>query len=283
MYPLINARSFKILASAFAATLASSAVAQMAILPQASPAASITQTVGITEISVSYSRPSVNGRQIWGDLVPFGLTNLGWTGEDEAAPWRAGANENTVVTFEHDVNVEGQPIAAGSYGLHLIIEKSGETTVIFSNDFQAWGSYFYDPTKDALRVNVTSHERDHLEQLTYNFVDVKKSSAVLTLDWEKKSIPIHIGVETDAIVLASLKQQMRNAHGFRYQNIMDAANYLLANDLELELALEWSEIAISRPWVGRKLPETLELKAKILDKLDRAGEAAAVRAEISSL
>ncbi len=275
--------SLKFLALTSAVCLNSSAFSQMAILPQASPAASVTQTVGITEISVSYSRPSVNGRVIWGELVPYGLTNLGWTGEDEAAPWRAGANENTVVTFEHDAMVEGKPIAAGKYGFHLIIEESGDVIAIFSNDYEAWGSYFYDPARDALRVKVKSAEREHLEQLTYSFSQVSKSSAVLSLDWEKKSIPIHITVDTDAIVLASLKQQMRNAHGFRYQNIMDAANYLLANDLELELALEWSEIAISRPWVGRKLPETLELKAKILDKLGRSEEAAAVRQEIESL
>ncbi|MDQ8179224.1 DUF2911 domain-containing protein [Pelagicoccus sp. SDUM812005] len=272
-----------LLLSCLAALSASTAFAQMAILPQASPAASVTQTVGITEISVSYSRPSVNGRPIWGELVPYGLTNLGWTGEDEAAPWRAGANENTVVTFEHDAKVEGKAIPAGSYGLHLIVEASGDVTVIFSKDYQSWGSYFYDPAKDALRVKVKSQPRPHQEQLSYSFSDITKSSAVLSLDWEKKSIPIKISVDTDAIVLASLKQQMRNAHGFRYQNIMDAANYLLANDLELELALEWSEIAISRPWVGRKLPETYELKAKILDKLGRASEAAAVRAEIASL
>ncbi|MBD5780560.1 DUF2911 domain-containing protein [Pelagicoccus sp. NFK12] len=283
MNRFLNLLPQKAFAIAAATTLAFQAFSQMAILPQASPAASVTQTVGITEISVDYSRPSVNGRAIWGELVPYGLTNLGWTGEDQAAPWRAGANENTVVTFEHDAMVEGKAIPAGSYGLHLIIEKSGDVTAIFSKDYEAWGSYFYDPARDALRVNVKSQEREHLEQLTYSFSDVTKTGAVLSLDWEKKSIPIRIKVDTDAIVLASLKQQMRNAHGFRYQNIMDAANYLLANDLELELALEWSEIAISRPWVGRKLPETYELKAKILDKLGRTSEAAAVRAQISSL
>ncbi len=265
-----------------AALVASNAYSQMATLPQASPAATVSQIVGITKLSVDYSRPSVNGREIWGKLVPYGLANLGWAGAD-SAPWRAGANENTVITFEHDAKIEGQPIAAGSYGLHLILEESGETTVILSNDYEAWGSYFYDSSKDALRVKVTAAESEHVEQLTYSFSEVAKTSALLSLEWEKLSIPIRISVDTDAIVLASLKQQMRNAHGFRYQNIMDAANYLLANDLELELALEWADIAISRPWVGRKLPETLELKAKILDKLGREDEAATVREEISTL
>lgn len=272
----------RFLTLAFATLLSGTAFSQMATLPQASPAAKVSQTIGITEVSVAYSRPSVNGREIWGKLVPYGLTNLGWVGAD-AAPWRAGANENTVITLQHDAKIEGKAIPAGSYGLHLILDKSGETTVIFSKDSESWGSYFYDPANDALRVKVTSTKSEHVEQLTYSFSEVKKGSALLSLRWEKKTIPIKLTIDTDAIVLASLKQQMRNAHGFRYQNIMDAANYLLANDLELELALQWSDIAINRPWVGRKLPETLELKAKILDKLDRQGDAAAVRAEIAEL
>ncbi|EDY84785.1 hypothetical protein VDG1235_4418 [Verrucomicrobiia bacterium DG1235] len=255
---------------------------QLTTLPQASPAASVSQIVGISEISISYSRPSVNGREIWGKLVPYGLSDLGWAGATEA-PWRAGANENTVISFQHDVLVEGQTLPAGDYGLHLVIEESDDVTVILSNDSESWGSYFYNPEADALRAKVKATQAPHEEQLSYRFTEVSKNAAVLSLNWEKKSIPIRITVDTDAIVLESLKTEMRNAHGFRYQNHMDAANYLLANELELELALEWAEIAISRPWVGRKLPETLELKAKILDKLGRADEASAVRKEIETL
>lgn len=254
--------------------------AQLTTVPQVSPAASVTQIVGITEISVSYSRPSVNGREIWGKLVPFGLANLGWAGAD-AAPWRAGANENTVVTFEDDVSIEGKPIEAGSYGLHLIVEENDDTTVILSYDSESWGSYFYNPDHDALRVKIKAKAAPHQEQLKYEFSKVTKNSAVLSLLWEKKEFPIRITVDTDAIVVANLKKQMNSAYGFRYQNLMDAANYLLSNEIELEQALEWAEIAIERPWVGRKLPETLELKAKILDKLGRNKEASAVRAEIA--
>lgn len=181
-----------------ATIVASNAYSQMATLPQASPASTVTQTVGITELSVAYSRPSVNGREIWGKLVPYGLTNLGWAGAD-SAPWRAGANENTVITFEHDAKIEGQPIAAGSYGLHLILEESGDTTVILSNDYESWGSYFYDASKDALRVKVKASESEHVEQLTYSFSEVAKTSALLSLEWEKLSIPIRISVDTDAI------------------------------------------------------------------------------------
>lgn len=263
-------------------SLAPISQAQLTTLPQVSPAASVSQTVGITEISVSYSRPSVNGREIWGDLVPYGLANLGWAGAD-AAPWRAGANENTVVTFENDASVEGKSIEAGSYGLHLIVEEDDSITVIFSHDYESWGSYFYDPSRDALRVVVKAKDASHVEQLKYEFSEIKKDSAILSLRWGEKEIPIQISVDTDEITVAHLKKEMNSAYGFRYQNLMDAANYLLSNEIELEQALEWAEIAIERPWVGRKLPETLELKAKILDKLGRSDEAAAVRAEIDEL
>lgn len=258
------------------------ASAQLTTVPQVSPAASVSQTIGITKVTVDYSRPSVNGRGIWGELVPYGLSDLGWAGAT-AAPWRAGANENTVLSLEHPAEIEGEAIPAGKYGLHLIIEKNDEVTVILSRDYQSWGSYFYDPANDALRVRVEATESEHVEQLSYRFSDVGKNSAILSLNWEKKEIPINISVDTDAIVLASLKAEMNSATGFRYQNLMDAANYLLANDMELELALEWAEAAISRPWVGRKLPETYELKARILDRLGRKSEAAEVRAQVEQL
>lgn len=285
----MNSNRSKITSLRFAAAIvaalllfSTSAQAQLTTLPQASPAASVSQTIGITNVTVSYSRPNVAGREIWGKLVPYGLTDLGWAGAT-AAPWRAGANENTVISFEHDATVEGQPIAAGDYGLHLIVEESGEVTVILSHDSQSWGSYFYNPDADALRVKVMSEEAPFEEQLCYRFSKVSKNAALLSLNWEKKTIPIQLAVDTDSIVLASLKTEMSNAHSFRYQNLMDAANYLLVHDMELELALEWSDIAINRPFVGRKVPETLELKAKILDKLGRANEAAKVRAEIETL
>lgn len=255
---------------------------QMVSLPQASPAASASQIVGITEISVAYSRPSANGREIWGGLVPYGLSALDWSGAKQA-PWRAGANENTVLSFQHDAQVEGSPIAAGSYGLHLIVERSGEVTVILSHNHTSWGSYFYDPAEDALRVTVRSEEAAYEEQLAYSFSEVTQNGAVLELRWADKRIPIRLQVDTESIVVESLKREMRGAHGFRYQNLVEAANYLLAHDLELELALEWAETAISRPWVGKRLPETLDLKARVLEKLGRRAEANAVRRSIADL
>ena len=178
--------------------------AQSITLPQESPAASVSQTIGITEVRVSYHRPSVNQREVWGKLVPYGLNNLGF-GPSTQAPWRAGANENTLFSCSHDVRVGGKPLAAGTYGLHMIVTESGSITVIFSRQTTAWGSFFYEPAQDALRVEVAWEDAPHQEQLVYRFDAVTRSSAVLALAWEKKRIPIPITVETDSIVVANSK------------------------------------------------------------------------------
>src|SRR5687767_4885014 len=116
-----------------------------------SPAASIKQTIGISTVTVDYSRPKVNGRQIWGTLVPYGWNVQGF-GTGNSAPWRAGANENTVIKFSHPVKVEGQDVPAGSYGLFFVINQDNSGEVILSKDYRSWGSFFYDQKQDQLRA-----------------------------------------------------------------------------------------------------------------------------------
>ena len=152
--------------------------------PRGSQMASVMQRVGITDITITYSRPSVNGREIWGKLVPFGMNNLGF-GTSKAAPWRAGANENTTISFTHDVIIGGQPLKAGTYGLHINVKDLDNATVILSKDIDAWGSYFYDPNEDALRVDVKMNNIAHTELLTFSFDEIDKNSAVASLKWEK--------------------------------------------------------------------------------------------------
>jgi tetratricopeptide (TPR) repeat protein len=241
-------------------------------LPAASPRASVSQTVGITAITIHYGRPAVNKREIWGQLVPYGLNDLGF-GTAKAAPWRAGADENTVITFAHDVRVAGQPLTAGSYGLFMALSASGEVTVIFSRESGAWGSFFYDEAQDALRVKTQWEDAPHQEQLTYEFTDVSRSSAILALRWEKKRIPLRFEVATDALVVANLKRELTSAKGFQYQAFVNASTYLLQNNLDLELALQWAEAAVSRPFIGRRNFLTLSNQAAVLDKLGRAAEA----------
>jgi hypothetical protein len=127
--------------------------AQPLTLPEVSPGATVSQTIGITEVKVVYHRPSVLKREVWGSLVPYGFNDLGF-GTSKAAPWRAGANETTLVSFQHDVMVAGSPLPAGTYGLFMAPAADGTVTVIFSHDTGSWGSFFYDEGHDALRVPV---------------------------------------------------------------------------------------------------------------------------------
>jgi tetratricopeptide (TPR) repeat protein len=251
---------------------------QSVTLPEPSPLASVSQTIGITDVTVVYHRPSVAKREIWGKLVPYGFNDLGF-GTSKAAPWRAGANENTTVAFQHDVAVAGSPLKAGTYGLSMALAADGTVTVIFSHDAGAWGSFFYDPAHDALRVTVKWEDSPYREQLAYDFSDVTKDSAVLALSWENKRIPIPIRVDTNAIVVASLKEELHSSKGFHYQAWVDASNYLMENSIELPLALEWADFAIGDKYTGERTFSTLSNKADILDKMGRAAEASAVMDE----
>lgn len=252
-----------------------SAVAQNLTLPAASPRGGVSQVIGITKISVDYGRPAVNKREIWGKLIPYGLADLGY-GTTREAPWRAGADMNTTISFQHDVRVAGQALAAGTYGLHMILAEDGGATVIFSRDHDAWGSFFYDPAHDALRIPSKLEPSDaHHELLTYEFSEISKTGAVLSLFWEKKRIPISIAVDTDAIVVASLKRELTGANGFDDRAWSVASNYLVQNNLDLNLALAWAERAVD-PRTGQISFAGLSQKAVVLEKLGRSAEAAAV-------
>lgn len=259
---------------AFAAMTAASILSAQDLLnrPDPSPRAGVSQTIGITKVSVDYGRPSVNKREVWGRLVPYGLNDLGF-GTTTAAPWRAGANENTVVSFSTDVKVGGQPLPAGDYGLHMILAESGDVTVIFSKNAQAWGSFFYDPADDAARVQTKWEDAPHHELLTYEFGDVSKNGATLSLLWEAKRIPIPIAVDTDALVVASMKRELGGDRGFDNRAWIAGSQYLVENNLDLNLALEWAERAIDVRTNGRADFEGLSNKALILERLGRVAEA----------
>src|SRR6266480_704208 len=141
-------------------------------LPRPSQHAVVTQRIGITDITLNYHRPLVNGRKIWGGLVPYGEV------------WRAGANENTTIEFSDPVSVEDKPLAKGIYGLHMI-PTADSWTVIFSKMSSAWGSYTYKQEEDALRVNVKPRPNELKEALEYEFEELKPDSATVTLKWEK--------------------------------------------------------------------------------------------------
>ena len=241
--------------------------------------ASVTQYMGLARITVVYNSPDVTGSDgksregnIWGQLVPYGMNNLGF-GTAEESPWRVGANENTTIELSHDVMIEGQSLAAGEYGLHMIAEPE-EWTIIFSNNSTAWGSFFYDPAEDALRVKVKSVDSEFTEWLTYNFEDRRLSGTTLAMKWENLKVPIKISCDTHSIYLTKIRQQLQSSQGFTWQGWQSAANFCLQNDLNLEEGLNWADQSINAPsGIGVENFVTLDTKAQILDKLDRSEEA----------
>ncbi|HVO81267.1 MAG TPA: DUF2911 domain-containing protein [Terriglobales bacterium] len=229
-------------------------------LPRQSQHAVLTQRIGITDITVNYHRPLVNGRKIWGGLVPYGQV------------WRAGANENTTVQFKDAVSVEGQPLPAGTYGLHMIPGEN-EWTVIFSKNCTSWGSFTYKEAEDALRVKVTPQATDMHEALTYDFDDVKPDATVLTLRWEKVAVPVKIGVNTHEIVQASLQKQLRGLAQYTWLGGDEAANYLLAEKYDYDEALKYTAASIQ----NEERFDNLMTKANVLDAMGKKEDATTAR------
>ncbi len=197
-------------------------------IPRDSQRASVTQRVGITDITINYHRPLVKGRTIWGKVVPYGQV------------WRAGANENTTITFTDPVTIEGKTLEKGTYGLHMLPNQN-EWTVIFSRVNTAWGSFTYKEAEDALRVNVKPQSAEMEEALAYEIDQPTENSAVVTMRWEKVAVPFKVGVDVNNIVDASLKAQMRGLAQYTWDGWDDAANYLLAHKVSLDEALEYLE------------------------------------------
>ena len=212
------------------------------------PQASVTQAIGPVRVTVDYSSPRVvrgaNDRRgkIWGELVPYGLSDLGLNG-CASCPWRAGANENTTFTTTHDVKVQGKPLSAGTYGLHMIPGKD-EWTVVFSKDAASWGSYWYDPKNDALRVTTKAAKAPYHEWLTYEFTEREPAKATVALEWEELAVPVTITVDdVNALWVDGMRKDLRQWSGFSWQNWEAAAQFCAQNKVNLPEALGWAERA----------------------------------------
>ncbi len=224
--------------------------------------------------SPDVTAPNGNDRtgQIWGQLVPYGLTDLGF-GLRNPSPWRAGANENTIIKFSHDVLVQGQALAAGTYGLHIVVEEEGPWTIIFSNNSTAWGSFFYEEADDALRVEAEVEDSEFHEWLTYEFTDRQADACTLAMMWENKAVSFQIEVDSpQEVYLANLRNELQSQPGFTWQGWNQAANYCLQNNINLEEGLTWAESAINAPFIGQENFNTLSTKAQLLMALDRGDE-----------
>lgn len=217
---------------AFLAAAAAAAQPAPLTLPQASPKATINQTVGLTDVAITYHRPAVNKRTVWGDLVPWNDV------------WRAGANENTTIAFSSPVTVNGKPLAAGTYGLHMIPTQGADWTIAFSNVSWAWGSFSYDEKEDALRVTAKPQPADFEERLSYSFDDPTDASVEVAMRWEKLRVPFRVEVDTPAVVVASIRRELRDLPRFSWQGWNQAAAYALRSKVNVDEALTWADRSI---------------------------------------
>lgn len=239
--------------------------------------ASVSERIGITDVTIHYDRPGVKGREgkIWGQLIPVGYVDQGF-GSSKASPWRAGANENTTIEFSNDVKIEGQPLPAGKYAFFVAYDPN-ECTLIFSKNSTSWGSFYYNEKEDALRVKVKPVALDKsVEWLKYEFMNQTENAATVGLQWEKLMIPFKI--ETDYIKdqIESFRAELRTSKGFQWQSWNQAASWCLQRNVNLDEALLWADSATTTGFVGGQDFNAYATKAGILSKLGRNDEAAAV-------
>ncbi len=232
---------------------ATSALAQVRT-PRVSQNSTLMQTVGLTDITIKYSRPGVKGRAIWGALVPYDKV------------WRTGANEATTITFSDDVTVEGQKLAKGTYSLHTIPGKD-QWVVIFNSVADQWGSYSYDAAKDVIRVNVKPQTAEHAEWMMFEIPEMTTDTAKIVLRWEKVAVPFTINTDSTARTMASFKSAMSPdwrtsyaAANFAFDNKGVATDQQISDWLDKSLSINEN---IANLW----------LKARYLERLGRKAEA----------
>ncbi len=255
--------------------IASANFAQELTVPRVSPHATVTQTVGISEVKFDYHRPAVKERKIWGGLVPYNEI------------WRAGANENTVFEITNDAKIEGKELKAGKYGFHIIPAET-EWTLIFSKVNSAWGSFFYDESEDALRINVAVEEAPFQEWLVYGFEDLTENSAVAFLHWEKVKVPFKIEFDVNKIVVENFETELVSLPGFSWRAFYQAANFAIQNDVYPDKAEKWLDRSIQI----NENAENLFLKSEFLrkhgnneeaDKIEEKAFSLATEAQINSI
>lgn len=232
---------------------AAPAVSQQLDLPRPSPNATVSQMVGVTNVTIKYSSPGVKGRKVWGELVPYGEV------------WRTGANENTTINFSTPVKIDGHELPAGLYGLQTI-PTAGDWTVIFSKDADEWGAFSYKQEDDALRIQVKPQTvADSLERMAFTFEDTTDTATKVVLRWEKLKVPFTVEVDTPKIVTAKLNQALR------WQTPLQAANYCIQNNTCLDEAGRWIDASIAM----QENFNNLRAKAMLLAKKNDAKGAAA--------
>jgi hypothetical protein len=275
------------LAAAAVALTVIGASAQSTSLPPSggNQRASVTQQIGPVTVSIDYSSPHVHSPQgqdrrgkIWGTLVPWGMANLGF-GTCKECPWRVGANVNTIFTTSADIQVNGSTLPAGSYALFAIPQQD-EWTWIFSKNHTSWGSFFYDPAEDVLRVKAKPEKAEYREVLTFDFTERKDDHATVAMKWEELAVPIDITVPNAAdLYVATIRNELRNSPGFNDTAWQEAARYALDNKHPAE-GLQWAERAVNPAGgIGRKNFTNLMTLADAQEANGKAADAAKSRDE----
>ena len=218
--------------------------------PRPSPDATVSQYVGITEITIDYSSPGVKGITIWGELVPYGKI------------WRTGANEVTSITFSNPVKVNGNELPAGTYGIHTIPGEN-EWEIIFSKDTKVDDPMTYDENKDALHIKVKPEPNPFTERMAFTITDMTDNSANVNLIWEKLKLPFKVEVNTQELTL----QSARNSAD--WGTLMSAANYCLQQNVNLDEGFKWiqaSTLIDENYW-------NLRVLAQYFAKMDKKSDA----------
>lgn len=233
-----------------------------------SPQAKAVQNIGFATIEIDYSRPGANGREIWGKLVPYGLAPNAF-GNGKPMPWRSGANENTTIFLSHDAKVNGELLPAGKYSIHMIVQED-EWTIIFNNDFDAWGSFFYEQENDALRI-IAKPTKTHFEEwMTFGFEKLTTASCDAFIHWGEIKVPFTIEFNQHKIVLDKYRDELTGLAGFNQAAWGAAARYCLNNDVNLDEAATWVDKALSMN-NGNNLPNIV-VKAGLLEKAGKGAE-----------
>ena len=238
-------KTFGIAIAAALQLAAGAALAQQIDVPRPSPNATISQMVGVTKITITYSRPGVKGREIWGKLVPYGEV------------WRTGANENTTITFSTPVKVEGHELPAGTYGLQTI-PTQGDWTVIFSKDANEWGAFSYKKEDDALRIQAKPQPGEFRERMAFEFEDLTDTSAKVVIQWEKLKVPFTVEVDTQKLLVSKANEAKQPPLG--------AANWCIQNNTCLDDAGRWIDASLAQ----QESFGNLRLKALLLAKKNDA-------------
>lgn len=235
-------------------------------IPRPSPKAVLTQTIGFTDVTITYSRPAARGRQIFGGLVPYDKV------------WRTGANEATTISFSDDVTINGQPLLKGTYSLHTIPGKD-QWTIIFNKVANQWGSFTYDQAQDALRVTAKPHADEYNELMSFSIPKVTADDATVEIKWTNLAVPFTIGTNTTQKVLADARAAVAAAKPDDWQTRLRAASFAVENRLDLEEASRWLDESIATNANIRNLFEKARAQAAMGD---RAGAIATAQKAIAA-